>query len=690
MRRICMYSACLALFLAPGSVSAVVPVRLVALSGQQAPGTPAGAIFDLFSAPDSLNRKGGAVFEALLKTGVGGVDATNSDGIWVEGPSGISLVARKGSQAPDSPTGAVFDHFYDNPMNRAGQVAMRASLLVGQGGVTLPDSLCMWSNASGSLSLLARANSQAPGVPLGALFRTFDSPVINASGRTAFYAELVTGAAGVDNTNNQGIWSTAPGLLTLVARNGDQAPGTPAGAVFDFLDSDPALNDAGKITFAAALVQGVGGVDATNGSGIWSDRSGALDLVIRGGDPAPGTLPGALFDLFVGAPDVNAAGQMAFYGFLQTGPGGISGSNDQGIWSEGSGSLDLVAQSGSQAPGTEAGATFQSFGFPLINSAGKVAFRGVLTPGTGGVTADNDSGIWSNSSGTVALVAREGDNAPGTAGATVFDQINSDPYLNAGSHVAFTSKLRGGSVTAGVNDTGLWAQDATGTLVLLARNGDTIEVAPGDTRTISHLFVIPTRSTGEDGRITPFDDADQIGFSVIFTDNTWAIFVTVGPDVDGDGINDAFDNCRTVANHDQTDTDGDGLGDACDNCPTVRNIDQVDTDGDGVGDACDNCVSIANSNQADADGDGVGDACDNCPNIQNHDQASSLGDGIGDACRAAPEPGTSGGEGQTPQSGQPVPDATSAPCGLCGGGAATMMPFVLGGMLKVRRKRRFR
>ncbi len=39
------------------------------------------------------------------------------------------------------------------------------------------------------------------------------------------------------------------------------------------------------------------------------------------------------------------------------------------------------------------------------------------------------------------------------------------------------------------------------------------------------------------------------------------------PDLDGDGIPDAVDNCLVVSNPDQTDTDGDGIGDACDLTP---------------------------------------------------------------------------------------------------------------------------
>ncbi|HTO68627.1 MAG TPA: FG-GAP-like repeat-containing protein [Myxococcota bacterium] len=98
-------------------------------------------------------------------------------------------------------------------------------------------------------------------------------------------------------------------------------------------------------------------------------------------------------------------------------------------------------------------------------------------------------------------------------------------------------------------------------------------------------------------------------------------------DADGDGIPDALDNCKFVANPGQEDGDGDGVGDVCDNCPSVANATQVDTDGDGVGDACDNCVNVPNpplppgflasnpwatltGGQRDDDHDGFGNKCD--------------------------------------------------------------------------------
>ena len=59
------------------------------------------------------------------------------------------------------------------------------------------------------------------------------------------------------------------------------------------------------------------------------------------------------------------------------------------------------------------------------------------------------------------------------------------------------------------------------------------------------------------------------------------------PDLDGDGVPDARDNCPAVANADQSDVDHDTVGDACDDCPLVANMQGEDNDGDAVGDACD-------------------------------------------------------------------------------------------------------
>jgi len=60
---------------------------------------------------------------------------------------------------------------------------------------------------------------------------------------------------------------------------------------------------------------------------------------------------------------------------------------------------------------------------------------------------------------------------------------------------------------------------------------------------------------------------------------------------------------------DPTDSDGDGFNDACDNCPGVSNVDQADSNRDWVGDACD-ALPCSCPFQVDLDASGAVDAVD--------------------------------------------------------------------------------
>src|SRR5262249_23317227 len=146
---------------------------------------------------------------------------------------------------------------------------------------------------------------------------------------------------------------------------------------------------------------------------------------------------------------------------------------------------------------------------------------------------------WSNAFNGLHLVAQRGAQAPGApAGVTFYSLDYNNLGMNDPGRMAFTGLLTSNGTS--VDGTGIWAQNAAGTLNLLVRTGDQLLVAPGDTRTIKSLSAI---LGSNDGRARGFNDIDQIAFLATFTDDTQGIFVTVGPDVDGDGVNDALDEC---------------------------------------------------------------------------------------------------------------------------------------------------
>ena len=551
---IVLVSVAPAAFLMPQSASHAAAVRTVALSGQPATGTPAGVDYsgfgahfvttipaEIFRGP-VINDAGQVAFRANLAGA--GVNSTNNQGIWSEGSGSLSLVARTGIAAPSAPDGV---NFGLNPaLELFEPVINSAGQTAFYGGLT-DGSVGLWSEGSGSLALVARDGIHVPGTPDGvnhsfAVLRDFfpDLPYLNDAGQTAFWANLT--GSGVDNTNDWGVWSEGSGSLGLVARGGSPAPGTPEGVNYDSFYYQTGFNDAGQTAFFA-FVTGAG-VDPSNDQGIWSEGSGSLGLVARSGAPAPGTPSGVTFRefLFLSTAPVafNNAGQTAFRAWL-TGDG-VDDSNEVGIWSEGSGSLELVARQGSPAPGTPGGVNFGGFGaWFVLNDAGQTAFRANLTGA--GVDFTNNRGVWVEGADGLELVARTGSTAPGTPSGVNFSGL-SRPTLNEAGQVAFRGDLTGTGVNS-TNNLGIWATDQTGALQLIARKGNQLEVTPGVFRTISDLGFV-TDSGNSDGRASAFNNLGQLVFWARFTNNSQGVFVSslvahLPGDFNNDGTVDAAD-----------------------------------------------------------------------------------------------------------------------------------------------------
>ncbi|NOX57794.1 MAG: hypothetical protein GXP29_02920 [Planctomycetes bacterium] len=393
------------------------------------PAPGTGDSFTFNSVYPVINAAGQTAFQAIL-TGPG-VNGTNDRGIWSEGTGTLTLVAREGSSAPGTAAGVAFKGFWDPPfLSDDGAVGFSGSLS-GPGVVIGVNDAGVWSEAPGPLSLIARRSSPAPGIGGGVDFSILSSPNFGPTGDAVFFSLLAGAGAG----EYRSIWSEAPGVLSLIAQMGSAAPGTEVGVVFDHF-SFPLISGAGHTAFRATLSGP--GIDPTNDLSIWIDDSGTLDLVTRHGSMAPGAGAGVVFSDFNDVmPSVNDLGQTAFAAGI-SGPG-VTSANDRGMWSGEAGSLNLIAREGSQAPGTDPG----------------VVFSEVLINEIPGVPGD-----------PFALPAFTG------------------YVVGGGGHAAFVGSLTGPGVDD-TNNVGIWSEASGGALELIARTGSN---APGTAPGVNFAF----------------------------------------------------------------------------------------------------------------------------------------------------------------------------------------------------------
>jgi len=461
-------------------------------------------------------------------------------------------IALSGDAVPGTAAGVTFNSLGIPVLNDVGQTAFNG-FLAGT-GVNFTNNAGVFSESGGILGLVAREGAAAPGTGAGVNFNSLGNPVINNAGQTAFLSSLKGTGVGA---NDEGIFSEAGSTLGLVARAGDAAPDTGEGINFIRDFGNPLLNNSGQTAFRNGLAGT--GVDSTNSNAFYSEAPTSLGLVARTGDPAPGTAAGVTFSVFdsTDSPVLNGAGQTAFLSILAG--TGVDSTNDRGIFSEAGGTLGLVARAGDAAPGTGADVNFNGFFNPVINNAGQTAFMcSLIGPG---VDFNSNSGIFSEAGGTLGLVAREGDAAPGTAAGVVFGSFVSSfnlPAINDQGQTAFVGTLTGAGVSS-TNDQGIFATDLDGTLQLIAREGDLFDINPDpglvENRTISLLNFVGN-SGGGDGRATGLNNASQLVFRLVFTDGTQGVFVAsmqseLAGDLDGDGFVGINDLNIVLANWNQ-------------------------------------------------------------------------------------------------------------------------------------------
>lgn len=484
--------------------AAQVSFRPVAGVGDHAAGTGEG-VFKGFESP-TISQAGDVVFTGFLEPNSGDVTPTNDDGVWRSGATGRpELIVRRGDPAPGTSGGVfagfdigTFSHDIRPLFNDAGQVALITDIESGEYGIWVP-------GAGDELKLLALEGRQAPGTG-GMLFDEFGytGAWMSPNGGVAFigsaYADVPGGGL------LEGVWGPDPsGQLSLILKSGSPAPGSGDAEYGGFRSMS--YNVVGQIAVVGLLDQQTTGVLAENNLGVWGPGSnGLFGLLAREGSAAPGTSGGVYGDAF-GGPWLNDAGEVAFMGSIR----GAGSKEQKGAWvTDGSGGIRRIGSDGSgnqiiqgdildldlndhgrlafvandpvnpgiwiddpleglrlilgtheAAPGTN-GARFGQFGRFWQNNMGDLVLEAYLQTGEGGVTTDNNSGIWAYSErlDKWTLIVREGqwidlDHGPGT-----------DLHLVTGAFASGASVDRDRRRTY-FNDRGelvllMWFEDGTG------------------------------------------------------------------------------------------------------------------------------------------------------------------------------------------------------------------------------------
>jgi hypothetical protein len=191
------------------------------------------------------------------------------------------------------------------------------------------------------------------------------------------------------------------------------------------------ISASNPLIFVARLLIGPG-VSVNDDTAIWIDRGDGAgpQVALREGSAAPGLPAGPLIgDLGSSRPQVNASGSLLLAAALRMGVGGVTAANDSVFYAGPADALAVVAREGELAPGTSGVFdSFPGFGFGL-NGAGDVAFLGRLKVGIGGVTAADAEGVWKTTGDMLELVARAGAAAAGMPEGVVFQRFG-DPVLN--------------------------------------------------------------------------------------------------------------------------------------------------------------------------------------------------------------------------------------------------------------------
>ena len=282
------------------------------------------------------------------------------------------------------------------------------------------------------------------------------TPVVNDQSQVLFVTRYAF-TSGISNDNYAAILYD-DGLSTQLVREGEAAPDG-NGTFLDF--RVPMLSNNGTAALYATFTGNAGGF--ADDLGIIS-INGGTNIVVREGDSAngDGTYMGLNNSTFPPLA-MNGLGQVAVLTRLT---GTLGGFSTDGSIVVGDGAIltEIVRE---DDPTPAGNGNYGSFGLPVINDAGTVAFFGGNFTNLNPPLTDNMA-IVTQSGGIGTEIVRSDDASPDGNG--TFNFLNDDVALGSTGYVAFSSSFK--NTTGGLVDAFAMVRGDSTSLDIIARSGD--------------------------------------------------------------------------------------------------------------------------------------------------------------------------------------------------------------------------
>lgn len=367
-----------------------------------------------------------------------------------------------GDRVPGTPADVTYSSFNRLSVGNDGQFFIQAQL--SGTSVTNENGLAYIGGNSSSPQLIARNGDQAIGLPAGVTYTSLYgfAQFMAPDGGYSFGAGLA--GPGIDTTNNTALYLGNGGTTAIAVRKGEAAPG--AGAGVSFLSFTGASIGGGKIALNATLA-GTGVTDFNN-SAVYVGTAGNLALRGRTGSSAAGLPANVVLDS-IEPVRRDVGGVTNFFTTLRG--GGVSGFAARAVYAADHTTQTLLLRGGETAP-LVPGATIATVSEvdSFRGSNGHILLRANLT-GTG-ITSANDGILYAGPIGSPFVVLRDGDLAPGVGSGVRYASDLPTGQINGTGAMAFVTKLTGSGINS-TNDTAIYA-GPYGTYDLVIREGQNV------------------------------------------------------------------------------------------------------------------------------------------------------------------------------------------------------------------------